>query len=124
MCFEPTGANSIIKIVIFYTQAATKMSKGNLILYYKFILASYPYYVFNSQVLSKPHANISLENGRLFLSDCGSSNGSYLNNVRLSSAGKKSNKVEIFSEDVIRCDTSKIENLFVVWTHYFESDTF
>ena len=78
------------------------------------LLASYPNYVFNSQVLSKPHANISLENGRLFLSDCGSSNGSYLNNVRLSSAGKKSNKVEIFSEDVIRCDTSKIENVFMV----------
>ena len=82
------------------------------------------FYVFISQVLSKPHANISLENGRLFLSDCGSSNGSYLNNVRLSSAGKKSNKVEIFSEDVIRCDTSKIENVFIVWTHYLESDTF
>ena len=36
-----------------------------------------------SQVMSKYHALISSDEDKLFLSDCGSSNGTFINNFRL-----------------------------------------
>ena len=57
------------------------------------------------QVLSKPHAIISYESGKIFISDCGSSNGTYINNFRIGSTNKKSTKQEIFSQDILRLVT-------------------
>ena len=66
-------------------------------------------YAFNKlmvlQVLSKPHAVISYESGKIFISDCGSSNGTYINNFRIGSTNKKSTKQEIFSQDILRLVT-------------------
>ena len=57
------------------------------------------------QVLSKPHAIISYESGHIFRSDCGSSNGTFINNFRIGSTNKKSSKQEIFSQDILRLVT-------------------
>ena len=55
------------------------------------------------QVMSKYQALISSDaQGRLFLSDCGSSNGTFINNLRLSKPNKTSKEVQLFSQDVIR----------------------
>ena len=40
--------------------------------------------------MSKPHAVISYESGKIFISDCGSSNGTFINNFRIGSTNKKS----------------------------------
>ena len=53
--------------------------------------------------MSKYQALISSDcEGRLFLSDCGSSNGTFINNFRLSKPNKTSKEVQLFSQDVIR----------------------
>ena len=53
--------------------------------------------------MSKYQALISSDaQGRLFLSDCGSSNGTFINNLRLSKPNKTSKEVQLFSRDIIR----------------------
>ena len=55
------------------------------------------------QVMSKYQALISSDGeGRLFLSDCGSSNGTFINNLRLSKPNKTSKEVQLYSQDIIR----------------------
>ena len=65
-----------------------------------------------SQVISKYHALISSEGDKLFLSDCGSSNGTFINNFRLSKPNRTSKEVQLFSQDVIRSITN-ISNNFL-----------
>ena len=55
--------------------------------------------------MSKYQALISSDDqGRLFLSDCGSSNGTFINNLRLSKPNKTSKEVQLFSRDIIRLE--------------------
>ena len=69
--------------------------------------------------MSKYQALISSDcEGRLFLSDCGSSNGTFINNFRLSKPNKTSKEVQLFSQDVIRwvlkrCDLPILQYLTI-----------
>ena len=42
------------------------------------------------QVLSRSHASLSWDQGRFFVQDTGSSNGTFVNNIRLSKCGEES----------------------------------
>ena len=42
------------------------------------------------------------EEGRFMLVDTGSSNGTFVNNIRLSKAGTESEMTEVFSGDILR----------------------
>ena len=53
----------------------------------------------------------------MFITDCGSSNGTFINNIRLSTTNKKSKKVEIFSEDILR--SLKVNLLYFSPTQFF-----
>ena len=55
-----------------------------------------------SKVLSKTHAQLCLEENRVLIKDSGSSNGTFINNIRLSKPGKESEPVEVFSGDIIK----------------------
>merc|ERR1719495_1446706 len=57
---------------------------------------------FDCKVLSKPHALLIFQSGQFFLLDTGSSNGSFVNNIRLSKSGTESELTEIFSGDILR----------------------
>ena len=55
------------------------------------------------QVLSKPQAVLRFSGGKFVLKDVGSSNGTFINNFRLSQAGLESEETVIYSDDVLRC---------------------
>merc|ERR1711915_413509 len=57
---------------------------------------------FDSKVLSKTHAQLCLEENRVLIKDSGSSNGTFINNIRLSKPGNESEPVEVFSGDIIK----------------------
>ncbi|KAI9354329.1 hypothetical protein DFJ73DRAFT_311215 [Zopfochytrium polystomum] len=57
--------------------------------------------IFDSKVLSRSHAEIWYEDGKVLIRDVGSSNGTYLNGVRLSEEGKPGKPCEIVSGDEI-----------------------
>ena len=56
------------------------------------------------QVLSKAHALLLYETdeSRFFLLDTGSSNGTFVNNIRLSKSGSESELTEVFTGDILR----------------------
>ena len=54
------------------------------------------------QVLSKHQASVTFRAGRFYLKDVGSSNGTFVNNFRLSKSGAESEDTQIYSEDVLR----------------------
>ena len=54
------------------------------------------------QVLSKSQAVFKLTDDTMCLADMGSSNGTFINNLRLSKAGQRSEEVQIFSQDIVR----------------------
>lgn len=54
------------------------------------------------QVLSKPQAVLRFSGGKFVLKDVGSSNGTFINNFRLSQAGLESEETVIYSDDVLR----------------------
>eukprot|EP00092_Neocalanus_flemingeri_P011053 GFUD01011901.1.p1 GENE.GFUD01011901.1~~GFUD01011901.1.p1 ORF type:complete len:835 (-),score=288.99 GFUD01011901.1:58-2562(-) len=58
--------------------------------------------VFDCRVLSKAQAVFSLVDEKFYLKDTGSSNGTFINNFRLSQAGKQSEETQIYSQDIIR----------------------
>merc|ERR1719499_891 len=57
---------------------------------------------FDSKVLSKTHALLRVEENKVLIQDSGSSNGTFINNIRLSKPGKESEPVEVFSGDIIK----------------------
>jgi len=57
---------------------------------------------FDSKVLSRPHALLLHQTGQFFLLDTGSSNGTFVNNVRLSKPGVESELTELYTGDIIR----------------------
>jgi len=57
---------------------------------------------FDSKVLSKNHAIIWYDNGKFFLRDTKSSNGTFVNGNRLSVALEESDDYQIFTDDVVQ----------------------
>eukprot|EP00090_Calanus_glacialis_P001102 TRINITY_DN10775_c0_g1_i5.p1 TRINITY_DN10775_c0_g1~~TRINITY_DN10775_c0_g1_i5.p1 ORF type:complete len:650 (-),score=199.32 TRINITY_DN10775_c0_g1_i5:285-2234(-) len=59
---------------------------------------------FDCKVLSKAHALLLFENedSKFFLLDTGSSNGTFVNNIRLSKAGQESELTEVFTGDMLK----------------------
>ena len=57
---------------------------------------------FELQVLSKAHALLLFEDSKFFLLDTGSSNGTFVNNIRLCKAGQESDLTEVFTGDMLK----------------------
>lgn len=66
--------------------------------------------IFDCKVLSRNHALLWHENGKFFLQDTKSSNGTFVNNHRLSKSGEESKPQEVFSNDVVQFGVDVIEN--------------
>lgn len=66
--------------------------------------------IFDCKVLSRNHALLWHENGKFFLQDTKSSNGTFVNNHRLSKSGEESKPQEVFSGDVVQFGVDVIEN--------------
>ncbi|KAK1921779.1 cell cycle arrest in response to pheromone-related protein [Papiliotrema laurentii] len=56
---------------------------------------------FDSKVLSRTHAEIWEQGGKIYIKDLKSSNGTFINNERLSPEGVESEPVEVKSEDIV-----------------------
>ncbi|KAH7882857.1 hypothetical protein F5I97DRAFT_1930483 [Phlebopus sp. FC_14] len=56
---------------------------------------------FDSKVLSRQHAEIWEENGKIFIKDVKSSNGTFINGERLSQEGVESEPFELKNEDIV-----------------------
>jgi pSer/pThr/pTyr-binding forkhead associated (FHA) protein len=61
-------------------------------------------------VLSRNHAIIWYEDGRFYLRDTKSSNGTFVNNQRLSKGGEESAPKELLSGDLIQFGVDIVEN--------------
>ena len=57
--------------------------------------------IFDSKVLSRTHAEITFTNNKVCIQDKGSSNGCFINNIRVSDEAKQSDLIELKSGDVI-----------------------
>uniref|UniRef100_A0A915ICW6 Sarcolemmal membrane-associated protein n=1 Tax=Romanomermis culicivorax TaxID=13658 RepID=A0A915ICW6_ROMCU len=66
--------------------------------------------IFDCKVLSRNHAVMWFENGRFFLKDTKSSNGTFVNNQRLSKGTEESTPKEIFSGDIVQFGVEIVEN--------------
>nr|XP_022298354.1 sarcolemmal membrane-associated protein-like isoform X4 [Crassostrea virginica] len=66
--------------------------------------------IFDCKVLSRNHAVVWYENGKFYLKDTKSSNGTFINNQRLSRGGEESSPREIFSGDHIQFGVDVMDN--------------
>lgn len=66
--------------------------------------------IFDCKVLSRNHAIIWFENGKFFLRDTCSSNGTFVNNNRLSPANEDSPGKEIHSNDIIQFGVEVVDS--------------
>jgi len=64
---------------------------------------------FDCKVLSKAHAMLLYEDGKFMLVDTGSSNGTFVNNIRLSKASTESEMTEIFTGDILRFGSDVVD---------------
>lgn len=66
---------------------------------------------FDCKVLSKAHALLlyETEECRFFLLDTGSSNGTFVNNIRLSKSGTESELTEVFTGDILRFGSDVVD---------------
>eukprot|EP00092_Neocalanus_flemingeri_P014649 GFUD01015811.1.p1 GENE.GFUD01015811.1~~GFUD01015811.1.p1 ORF type:complete len:777 (-),score=220.64 GFUD01015811.1:932-3262(-) len=64
---------------------------------------------FDCKVLSRSHAMIMFDEGKFFLLDTGSSNGSFVNNIRLSKCGEESKITQIYTGDLIRFGSDVVD---------------
>jgi len=64
---------------------------------------------FDCKVLSRNHATIMFDEGKFFLLDTGSSNGSFVNNIRLSKCGEESKLTQIYTGDLIRFGSDVVD---------------
>ena len=66
-------------------------------------------------MLSKPQAVLRFAEGHFLIKDLGSSNGTFINNFRLSKAGLESEETRIYSDDVLKLVTRSIySTLFII----------
>ncbi|CAK8692884.1 unnamed protein product [Clavelina lepadiformis] len=66
--------------------------------------------VFDCKVLSRNHALLWFENGKFYLQDTKSSNGTFVNNQRLSKASEESPAIELNSCDVVQFGVDVVDN--------------
>ncbi|XP_003745134.1 sarcolemmal membrane-associated protein [Galendromus occidentalis] len=66
--------------------------------------------IFDCKVLSRNHAMIWFENDKFYIQDTQSSNGTFVNNERLSKGSEESLRREIYSGDVLQFGVDVIEN--------------
>ncbi len=66
---------------------------------------------FDCKVLSRQHAMLIYEDGHFYLVDTGSSNGTFVNNIRLSKSGEESKMTEIFSNDILRLGSDIVDKV-------------
>lgn len=66
--------------------------------------------IFDCKVLSRNHAMIWFENGKFFIKDTSSSNGTFINTLRLSAANEPSLEEEIHSNDIIQFGVEVVDN--------------
>eukprot|EP00730_Choanoeca_flexa_P016553 TRINITY_DN7849_c0_g1_i4.p1 TRINITY_DN7849_c0_g1~~TRINITY_DN7849_c0_g1_i4.p1 ORF type:complete len:532 (+),score=109.98 TRINITY_DN7849_c0_g1_i4:70-1665(+) len=66
--------------------------------------------VFDSKVLSRSHAELWSDNGRVFIKDTKSSNGTYVNDDRLSPGGVESSPRQLKTGDVLKLGVDVLEN--------------
>ncbi|XP_066922367.1 sarcolemmal membrane-associated protein-like isoform X3 [Clytia hemisphaerica] len=66
--------------------------------------------IFDCRVLSRNHAMLWYENGKFFLQDTKSSNGTFVNGVRLSRGAEESEPCEIKSGDILQFGVEVVEN--------------
>nr|CAB3266368.1 sarcolemmal membrane-associated protein [Phallusia mammillata] len=66
--------------------------------------------VFDCKVLSRNHALLWYENGKFYLQDTKSSNGTFVNNQRLSKASEESPAVEVNSCDIVQFGVDVVDN--------------
>ncbi|KAI8816278.1 uncharacterized protein EV422DRAFT_546091 [Fimicolochytrium jonesii] len=57
---------------------------------------------FSSQVVSRNHCDFIARDGRIFVQDCGSNSGTFVNGVRLSSVSQKSEEKEVYEGDIVQ----------------------
>lgn len=66
--------------------------------------------IFDCKVLSRNHAMLWYENGKFYLQDTKSSNGTFINNQRLCKGGEESAPKDIYSGDHIQFGVDVMEN--------------
>ncbi|KAI1286296.1 Sarcolemmal membrane-associated protein [Halotydeus destructor] len=66
--------------------------------------------IFDCKVLSRNHATLWYEDGKFYLQDTRSSNGTFVNSQRLSVANEESKSQEVFSVDIVRFGVDVLGN--------------
>ncbi|XP_014600649.1 PREDICTED: sarcolemmal membrane-associated protein [Polistes canadensis] len=66
--------------------------------------------IFDCRVLSRNHALLWYSNGKFYLQDTRSSNGTFINNQRLSTSGSESAAEEVYSGDIVQFGVDVVEN--------------
>eukprot|EP00794_Sanderia_malayensis_P005913 gene5913-6600_t len=66
--------------------------------------------IFDCKVLSRSHAVIWYENGKFYIQDTKSSNGTYVNNAQVGRAAEDSEAMEISSGDIVQFGVDVTEN--------------
>ncbi|CAL4064336.1 unnamed protein product, partial [Meganyctiphanes norvegica] len=66
--------------------------------------------IFDCKVLSRNHALLWYENGKFYLQDTKSSNGTFVNNQRLSKGSEESAPREVCSGDIVQFGVDVMEN--------------
>lgn len=66
--------------------------------------------IFDCKVLSRNHAVLWYNDGKFFIKDTGSSNGTFINNVRLSQTSAVSEPYEVSSGDIVQFGVDVMEN--------------
>ena len=64
---------------------------------------------FDCKVLSRNHAMILFDEGKFFIVDSGSSNGTFVNNIRLSKCGEESKLTELYTGDSLRFGSDVVD---------------
>lgn len=66
--------------------------------------------IFDCKVLSRNHAELWYNEGKFFIKDTGSSNGTFINNQRLSQTCNQSEPYEVSSGDIVQFGVDVMEN--------------
>lgn len=64
---------------------------------------------FDCKVLSRNHATLVFDEGKFYVVDTGSSNGTFVNNIRLSKCGEESKVTELFTGDTLRFGSDVVD---------------
>ena len=102
----------VTKKTRYYVAKATWQTKGFQFSHSTHIFQSQSYNgLFDCKVLSRQHALLLYEEGRFFVMDTGSSNGTFVNNIRLSKSLEESKMTEIFTNDLLRFGSDVLDKV-------------